>query len=508
MSRTRRLVDGVGLGYVYLVAVTVVGLWLTPFLLTHIGQHDLGLWLMASQILGYLGLLDVGVVALLPREAAYATGRARDGSSEELARLVGRVRRIVRWQVPLVGLAAAALWLALPAEWADLRMPLALVLAAYTALFPVRLYHALLQGLQDLRFLGQLQLVAWASTTALTVGLVLAGRGLDALVLGWVALQALTAAACVLRTRLRYPDAWQASSQAASWPVLRTYLGQSIWVSASQLAQVLLNGTDVLVVGKLLGPLAVVPYSCTAKLVTVLANHPQLLMQTAAPALSELRAAGERDRLRVVSVAIGRAMLLATGAIACAVVVVNKAFVTWWVGPEQYGGWPLTLALVAAMTVRHWNTTLVYSLFCFGYERRLSLTTLGDGAVTLATSLALVPVVGPAGAALGSIAGALAVSIPLNHRALGRELGTSAFHFARAQAPFLVRLALLGAVAGGLASRVPTSFAGLVVGGAAIGAVYAAVMAPLLFRPPLREFVVRTFGPWLSRTKPVDVQAT
>jgi len=52
MSRTRRIIDGAGLGYVHQAAVVVVGLWLTPFLLRRIGQHDLGLWLVAGQLLG------------------------------------------------------------------------------------------------------------------------------------------------------------------------------------------------------------------------------------------------------------------------------------------------------------------------------------------------------------------------------------------------------------------------------------------------------------------------
>jgi O-antigen/teichoic acid export membrane protein len=508
MSRTARLVDGVGLGYVHLVLVTIVGLWLTPFLLTRIGQHDLGLWLVATQILAYLGLLDVGVVALLPRETAYATGRAGGGGQgAEVVALVGRVRRIVRWQLPMVGAAAFGCWILLPSEWVELRRPLVLVLATYIAIFPVRLYQALLQGLQDLRFLGIVQLCSWAASTALTIALVLAGWGLGALVLGWVVLQVLTVLAAVLRTRSRHPAVWHAGTAVAEWPVLRPYLRQSLWVSAAQLAQVLLTGTDMLIVGSLLGPLAVVPYSCTAKLVAVLANQPQLLMQTAAPALSELRAAGERERLRVVSAALGRAMLMATGAIACGVIVINRPFVSWWVGPGQYGGRALTLALVVAMVARHWNTTLVYSLFCFGHERRLSLTTLADGAVTIAASVLLVEALGPVGAALGSIAGATMVSIPLNHLALGRELEASPWHFARAQAPLLVRLALVGAVAVAAASHVPATLAGLLGGGAAIAAVYALVMAPLLFKPPLGEFVARALGQRLARPRPADVRA-
>ena len=125
--------------------VTVVGLWLTPFLLGHIGRHDLGLWLVATQILGYLTLLDFGVVALLPRETAYATGRAQDGGADDVALTVGRFRRVMFWQTPLVALVAAGLWLGLPREWHDLRGPLIGVLVTFVATFPLRAYHAVLQ---------------------------------------------------------------------------------------------------------------------------------------------------------------------------------------------------------------------------------------------------------------------------------------------------------------------------------------------------------------------------
>src|SRR6476469_654453 len=98
-TRTHRFLGGSSLGYVYLALVTLVGLWLTPFLLRRIGQHDLGLWLVATQILGYLMLLDLGVVALLPRETAYATGRIQSGEADDLAATIATFRRVVRWQL-------------------------------------------------------------------------------------------------------------------------------------------------------------------------------------------------------------------------------------------------------------------------------------------------------------------------------------------------------------------------------------------------------------------------
>jgi O-antigen/teichoic acid export membrane protein len=261
-SRTHRFLGGISFGYVYLALVTVVGLWLTPFLLRRIGQHDLGLWLVATQILGYLMLLDFGVVALLPRETAYATGRTlHGGDHQDLALTIGRFRRVVRWQVPVVLLAAIAIWIALPAEWSELRWPFVAILVTFVATFPLRIYHAALQGLQDLAFLGRVQLAAWVAGTALTVSLVFGGVGLSALVAGWIVTQMDTAAACGWRLRHHFARGWMTTAPRVPWPEARTMLGRSAWVSLAQIAQVFLNGTDVLIIGKLLGPAAVVPYS-------------------------------------------------------------------------------------------------------------------------------------------------------------------------------------------------------------------------------------------------------
>ena len=75
MSRTQRFLTGFVTGYAHLILATIAGLWLTPFFLRHLGQSTYGLWLVGTQIIAYLLLMDLGIVALLPRETAYVTGR-------------------------------------------------------------------------------------------------------------------------------------------------------------------------------------------------------------------------------------------------------------------------------------------------------------------------------------------------------------------------------------------------------------------------------------------------
>src|SRR5262249_11217027 len=117
--------------------------------------------------------------------------------------------------------------------------------------------------------------------------------------------------------------------------------------------------------------------------------------------------------------------LLLTGAVVCVIVALNEGFVGWWVGADQYGGLKLTALLLLSMLLRHWKDTTLAALLAFGYERRIALTHLLDGLVTMGSSVIFVWLFGPIGAPLGSLLGVGLVSLPGNLSVLARETGMS-----------------------------------------------------------------------------------
>jgi O-antigen/teichoic acid export membrane protein len=271
-------------------------------------------------------------------------------------------------------------------------------------------------------------------------------------------------------------------------------------VSVSQVAQVLLYSTDMLIVAWIFGPVTVVPYACTQKLISVLSNQPQVLTQAAAPALSELRMGASREKLFTVTSSLSLALMLVSGAVLAVVLAVNRAFVSWWVGADQYGGAILTGLFAVSMLVRHWNVALVYSLFSFGHERRISITTVADGVVTLILSLTFAHFIGVAGVPLGFLGGALLVSIPANLRALARETGVSPSHFALALRPWALRMALLTPFAAAANVLVPwANFVSVASVAVVMGAAYAALALPVALRPPLGEYVRPFLAPVFKR---------
>lgn len=489
-SRTRRFVESVGLGYLQTACVTLVGLWLAPFLIGRLGQEHYGLWLVGMQVLGYLALLDFGIIALLPREVAHATGTGR-GDLTAPAAVFRTASGLVRWQLPLVLLAAAVAWLALPRTWADVSGPLGLAFLVFAALFPFRLYQAALQGLQDLRYLGGLQFAAWAFGTLVTVVLVLGGAGLFSLAIGWAIGQGILVGGARLRLLRRFPELLTRAQSAMSG-MARSYLGNSFWVSLSQVAQVLLSGSDLLILGWLVGPAALVPYACTTKLVLVLANQPGLLVNAALPAVSEARGRGDTQRLIAIASAISQATLVLSGLIACAVLIANSWFVSWWVGPGLYAGLRVTGMAAAVMVLRHLNVTFAKVLFGLGMQRATSLVGIADGTVTVLLSWLLVPRMGVVGALAGQAIAVCLISLPLQGFLIGRVLGTPAQEYFRHTALLVAQLAvpcILAALAAWLTPATDVWAVSFQL--ACLLVLYAAVAGRLAIRPPLR--------PWFDR---------
>src|SRR5258708_20093494 len=67
-----------------------------------------------------------------------------------------------------------------------------------------------------------------------------------------------------------------------------------------------------------------------------------MLMDLALPGMSEMRYAESKERIQQASTALSQVMLLFSGALVCSVLVLNRSFVSWWVGVSQYGGFTLS----------------------------------------------------------------------------------------------------------------------------------------------------------------------
>ena len=152
--------------------------------------------------------------------------------------------------------------------------------------------------------------------------LILAGVGLYSMAIGWIATQFLSSAAFAFRIVRRFPHVLPSQRSHFATTGAVEYFKRGLWASVSQIATPLMNGSDILIIGKVLGAAAVVPYTCTGKLVSVLANQPQALLDAALPGLSEVKAGESKEHVFRVTTALTQASLMIAGAVACTVVAI------------------------------------------------------------------------------------------------------------------------------------------------------------------------------------------
>ena len=124
----------------------------------------------------------------------------------------------------------------------------------------------------------------------------------------------------------------------------------------------------------------------------------------------------------------------------------------------------------------------MFSVFCFGYERLISISTLVDGCVTAAAALLLVWRFGPIGGPLGSILGVCLITLPFNLTALSHEVGVSLTALITPLWSWFWRFSILsvGAIAAGMHWG-SMKFWGLAITSILASLIYVVVM----FRPAL-----------------------
>jgi O-antigen/teichoic acid export membrane protein len=505
MSRTVKVFKALGLGYSFQFLVMITGLWLTPFYLKYLGDKQYGLWLIVTQITTWLALIDLGVIAVLPRDIAIATGK--ENKEESVSEIVSNALWVVWIQIPIVALLSFVLWWIIVPQFPPLKEPLGFILITFVVTFPLRLPSAILMGLQEMVFLTRTQMIVWIISTVVAVLMAYWGWGLNALVIGWVITQGGGWFLTSIRLRTKYPQFVPHRRIWPTWVALKSRLLPGFWASLNQLSVVLSTGTDVILLGIILGPEAVIIYKCTSMAVTILNQQPMMIGHSIAPIIGEIRGSGNREHLWRICQGLMLTVLMFSGFLGIGICIANEAFVRMWVGIERYGGLDLTALLVVTMILRHWQYTLQYTLFCLGYERALALMGIADGLFILGTTSIGIHLLGMIGIPLGIIAASLLLGLPFcliiitheSQQSLTRVLGWIVGWLVRFGCLFLMTV-LIG-ILGWNSELLPTIlFSLLVVGG------YSALMYPLLRRDPLRPYFDRLWG-LVTKRKPPDSPA-
>jgi O-antigen/teichoic acid export membrane protein len=384
----------------------LIGLWLTPFIVGHLGQESFGLWLLVGSLLGYFDLLDLGVRSALLRYAA------RERALGERGNLVEVVRRAMGAATAAAGLALVG-FAALGAGLQEFLAAgsgvgpatvrtLVLLAGANLALgFVVAFFSGLLAGASRYDLTNAAGVTGAVVRAGLTVVVLRAGWGIAGLAAVVLASSALQCAAMAVLARRLYPGVRLAPLVPVG-AVAKDLVRYGLSSVLLQLAVRIVYYTDSIVIAAYLTKSAVATFGIAATLIEFLRQFVSSMTNVLTPVASAMDAREDRAGLRSL-LERGTSLSLVLAAPVLATFLLDRGrFIRLWVGPEFDGTPPVLRILAIGQAVALPTLTASVVLYAMNRHRWNAFLALGEAAANLALSIVLVRAMGLAGVAWGT----------------------------------------------------------------------------------------------------------
>ena len=391
MSRVKRFTHSLLAGYVQLGANTLYTLASIPLALHYLSKPEFGLWAVATQIAGYIALVDAGmsnaaVRILIDHKDDRVSGAY--GGVIKTSLLVGMVQGGL---ILLLGMLLALVGGALLYVPVDLRQPftwLLMVLSLLTSIsFTLRIFTNLLLAHQRFDIPNYAQTVLFGlALLGMWRGFV-SGLGVFSLLIAQAVLvlgaALINLISCIWLQLLPGPQQWGR----ATWAQFKELFAFGRDVFAMGVGWQFINTSQTILLTRFLGLDVAAVWSVCTRTYTVLTIVVWRILDYAEPVLAEMMVRGERDRLlhRFKEVAALAASLAAL--VGVMFTICNGPFVQLWTSGKIHWS-PVNDLLLAAwfffFTISRTHSAFAVQTKQFGFLRFVFLV---EGSVFVVLNL-------------------------------------------------------------------------------------------------------------------------
>ena len=438
--RVRHIARNVAFNWFGTLANMAVGFFLSPFILHRLGNLTFGIWVLAISIIGYMGLLDLGMQNSVLRFVSKGyTQNDHEGASEIFSAALW-IRLQISLLVLLLSMGVAYafpyLFKVPPALAGDARK--AVVLIGITAAVSMLLgvFGGVLSALNryDLQTSSSL-----AQTAIRVMGVVLvlrSGHGIVAIALCELA-AGLTGALITFALARRLYPALHIQLRIPKKEVLQKIWSYSIYVFLTGIAVQLVYQSDNIVVGAFISTSAVTYYAIANNLSRYATQIIGSISTAFVPAASTYEAEGNTSGLLTLYESGTRVMLAVALPMMLTLIFRGSTFVSLWMGPQYAHSSGVVLIILSIGLLLTFANRTAGSI-AFGIERHkpVALLAISEGILNLTLSIILARRCGIYGVAIGTLVPSLAANLLFWPIYTSRLLGLSSFDvLARIWAP-------------------------------------------------------------------------
>lgn len=433
-NRPSRFTRNAVANWIAFLFTAVVGFFLSPYVVEHLGATRYGVWSLIAGLVGYLGLLDLGIRQGVSRYTArhHAAGAHEDGSL-----IVSAALKLFGFLGILAILLSAALaYLApilfnIPEALAnDARIIVVLGGLTVAVILIGGVFGGVLTGLERFDIHCCLEIFVTSVRTAAIVLALREGYGLVALAVIHLAASVLNCVVFWAAVRKLYAEL-RIRPWGALGPQMRTILSFSASLTVIYALDQIIYYSGTAVIGAFLPIEAVTFFVIALSLCVYAKGLPKSLSYVMTPRVSVLTSVGS-NRVGEEILAVARIATLVSAAIALTFVFRGESFITLWMGPA-YGAVSGEVLLILAIVV--WldasRSVVIQSLTGMAMQHTVIPGVGIEAACNVALSLALVQRFGIVGVALGTLIPNVLVSLGYIPRCLAKATGVPVSVFYR-----------------------------------------------------------------------------
>lgn len=401
-----RIARNVVFNWVALASTAVVGFFLSPYVVHHLGNVVYGVWVLVISLSSYMNLLDVGMRGAVTR---FVSKGVTQGNHDEANQAISGALWIRFWISGAILLGSVALALVFNRTFpvpANLHRVAQIAILFTGGTIALNLSCGVFGGvLAALHRFDLLSIVTILMSVLRATGYVLllrAGYGILALALWDLINAVLTNSLQVALTFRVYPQMHVFFGR-PSKETIRKLWGYSFYAFLINVAIQLVYYTDNLVVGAFTTAAAVTLYAIGGFLINYARQIVSSMTTTFGPLASTYEASGQSDKLQRLLIQGTRAALIVSLPIELALFFRGHTFIGLWMGHEYAGpsGTVLQILLIS-MIVGSANTTSGGIVYGIEKHKVIAFWAILEGAINLGLSIYLVRRIGIYGVAWGT----------------------------------------------------------------------------------------------------------
>lgn len=375
-----------------------------PFVVHSLGDRMYGFWTLIGTLIGYYGLLDLGLATAVNRHIAGGIGA---GDEDEC-------NRIVNTALPLyflMGLAALIVSIIIAVSAGrfisnpqDVRLftMVILILGVNIAIeFPLKVFRGILVSQIRFDIMSFLQMLTLALRTTLIVAVLIMGHGLLALALVTV-IAGIPAKILTIYFAKKNLPFIRLKLKGWNGPTARRLFSYSYITFIVQIANNLRLHFDSVVISAFMGLVAVTHY----RIAGLIMMHFRIFISSSIgviqPAFSRLYAAGDHEGVRRALFLSSKISICITSFIGFGLILWGKPFIERWMGSEYLDAYPVLVILTLCFVFDLWQAPSVSLLFGTSKHKVFAYLNTIEGLFNLLLSILLIKPYGLIGVALGT----------------------------------------------------------------------------------------------------------